>query len=106
MERMRQFAKKLICLSFLMEIGIYLTEGIIALIVLIAVLANGQSEQWPELTIKVIGTIVLMTFIWWVSKDARKTSKRLRQERHQRKAKVSTELDPQDLSPEHPPWMG
>lgn len=106
MRRMRSFAKRLICIDFWLNIGSYAVEGLIALVVLVTVIRTGTSDQWVELVAKIVGTIVLLGFVWWVAKDAKKASKKFRQERLDRRAHKDVEAGNPTILPERPPWMG
>ncbi len=106
MGRMRRFAKRVICWGFVCDILTYTTEGIVALVTLGVVIWAGEFEDVAELTVVVFSIFLLLGFVWWVARDARKVAKRLRQEKRERKTKGNEEMSEPTFLPKNPPWMG
>jgi hypothetical protein len=86
LERMRQWARMLIWIDFLITIAWYAFAVAASVATLFVVAIRGEYDRVPSLVGTVLGAAAFLAFVTWIARDARQSARAFRQER--RKAKT------------------
>jgi hypothetical protein len=107
----RQWAKSLIYLDLLFTAAWYTAVAVIAIVGVVVAAVTGEYDHLPALLLTLASIGAVFWFAAWVSRDARRAARELRQQRRERGAGSEEPTRPKDMGnvagvPQNPPWMG
>jgi len=107
----RQWAKGYLYLDIIFTGAWYAAVAVCALIALVVAVATGNLDDVPEILLTLAAIGGLFCFAGWITRDARRTVRQLRQQRRERSTDSGETIPPGDMSeiagiPRNPPWMG
>ena len=94
LERMRQWARTLIWIDFLITLAWYAFAAVASVAALFVVVIRGEYDRVPSLVGTVVGAGAFLAFISWIARDARQAARAIRQER--RMAKTPPDVNEKD----------
>ena len=106
LRKLREWGKTYIYLDLLFNLVWYVVVAISGLLLLIVGIIRGEYDQVPTLLGAIISSAVLLWFVSWIARDARKASKALRRQRKKGKPRPGGKMSGAAGMSERPPWMG
>ena len=109
--KIRRSSKSFLSLDLLFGAARFTAAAAVILLYVIVAVATGDYDRAPGLLLALAAVGAVFGFVVWVSRDARRTARELRQQRRKQR-ESAVQLPPsRDMSdgaeaPQTPPWMG